>query len=50
VIDGIFTPPIIAMPNTLRMVYEFVNELTYISSSRLGFGFAHTSNGKTYTR
>jgi len=50
VIDGIFTPLIIAMPNTLHMVYEFVYELTFIPSSCLGFGFAHTSNGKTYTR
>ncbi len=49
-IDGIFTPPIIAMPNILHMVYEFVNELTSIPSSSSGFGFAHTSNGKTYTK
>jgi hypothetical protein len=38
------------MPNTPHMVYELVIELTYIPSSSLGFGFAHTSNGKTYTR
>jgi hypothetical protein len=48
VIDGIFTPPIIAMPNIPHMVYEFVNELTSIPSYSLGFEFAHTSIGKTY--
>jgi hypothetical protein len=50
VIDDIFTPPIIVMPNTPHMVYEFVNELTSIPSSSLGFGFSLPSNGKTYTR
>ncbi len=49
-IDGIFTPPIITMPNTPHMVYEFVNELTSIPSFSSGFGFAHTSNGKTCTK
>jgi len=38
------------MPDTPHMVYEFVNELTNIPSSSSGFGFAHTSNGKTYTK
>ncbi len=36
------------MPNTVHMVYEFVKKLTFIPSSSLGFGFAYTSNDKTY--